>query len=83
MDKPPMRLNPIIDKKGGFTTLTRLNEELWRSYVVLAGRDRTTLQRADPDTYEGKPAVKAYYRLGGYCCQIIAWFDAVTGERLD
>lgn len=83
MEQPPLRLDPLVDKNNGFTSLSKLNEEIWRSAVVLNGRDRTTLQDFKEDTFAGRPAVKAYYKLGGYCCPVIAWFDLVTHERLD
>lgn len=82
---PPASLDPLFDARGGFSTLTKLREVIWRSRVVAGHRKRTTLFSFDEAaTYGDRSDVtRALYRLEQYCCPICAWFDNHTGARID
>lgn len=84
--QPPVSLDPLFDARGGFSTLTKLGEIVWRHRVAAGPRRRTTLLSFDEAATYGlhTDVTRALYRLELYrCCPLVAWFDNQTGARLD
>ena len=80
---PPLKLEPLFDRHGGFTAETKPGNTLWRPGHVAKSTDATLVTYDEYSFFQlNNNVTKATYKLRRYQYPVIAWFDNLTFERI-